>query len=96
MNSDQFDLGVEEESDNLFRQPSALNLPAHSESDSLLIGPLVQPDGAFVYPLASVALLTCFVDQHLPQLLVVTGMREVKHAVSGQIKLQQKELYIYS
>lgn len=35
--------------------------------------------------------LTCSVDQHLPQLLLVTGMCVVKHTVSGQVKLQQRE-----
>lgn len=44
--------------------------------------------------------LTCSVDQHLPQLLLVTGMYEVEHAVSSQVKLQQSKnshftIYVY-
>lgn len=36
-------------------------------------------------------LLTCSVDEHLPQLLLITGMCEVKHTVSSQVKLQSTE-----
>lgn len=39
--------------------------------------------------------LTCSVHQHLPQLLLITGMDEVKHTVSRQVKLQWKEIYKY-
>lgn len=36
--------------------------------------------------------LTCSVDQHLPHFLLVTGMYEVKHTVSSQVKLQGKRV----
>lgn len=32
-------------------------------------------------------MITCSVDQHLPQFLLITGMDEVKHTVARQIKL---------
>ena len=34
--------------------------------------------------------LTCFVDQHLSQLLLVTRMRVVEHALPGQVKLAEQ------
>lgn len=36
-------------------------------------------------------LRTCSVDQHFPQLVLVTGMCEIKHAVPSQVKLQESE-----
>ena len=34
-------------------------------------------------------ILTCFVDQHLSQLLLVTWVCVLEHALSGQVKLAE-------
>lgn len=97
--------GLKWENNNLFWRPPSLKLPARNKLGSLLtealdksvsfsacLCPLVR---SLMFHCTLFSSLTCSVHQHLPQLLLITGMDEVKHTVSCQVELQWKEIYKY-